>query len=118
MTSIDDFANEITNTLKQYTDEVEKGLEEAKEEVTKDGAKTLRDTSPKRTGKYAKGWRAKKVRKAWVIHNARRWQVTHLLEKGYAKVNGGRVAGIPHIAPVEEQVIKEYEKKVEKVIKG
>lgn len=116
--SIDSFTGELVDIMQEYTKEVEEGLEDAKEEVAKEGAMVLKSTSPKKYGKYAKGWRAKKVGKAWVIHNATRYQIAHLLEKGHAKVNGGRVAGRPHIAPVEEQVIKEYERKVEKVIRG
>ena len=113
------FADEISQALQEYTTEVEEGLEEAKEKAAKNGAKTLKVTSPKgRTGKYAKGWRAKKVGKAWVIHNATRYQIAHLLEKGHAKKGGGRVSGTAHIAPVEESTIKEYEKEVEKVIRG
>lgn len=117
-TSIDNLANEITNALQEYTTEVEEGLEKAKEDNAKDGVKTLKVTSPKKTGKYARGWRAKKVSKAWVVHNATDYQKTHLLEKGYAKVGGGRVAGRPHIAPVEEQIIVSYEKQLEKIIRG
>ena len=116
--SINNLANEITQTLKEYTEEVEEGLEKAKEDTAKNGAKKLRSTSPKKTGKYSRSWRAKKQDEAWVIHNAKYYQLTHLLEKGHAKVNGGRVSGRPHIAPVEEQVIKDFEKEVERVIKG
>lgn len=117
-TSVDNLANEITNALSEYTTEVEKGLEKAKEDNAKDGVKKLKVTSPKKTGKYAKGWRAKRIGKAWVVHNATDYQRTHLLEKGYAKVSGGRVAGRPHIAPVENEIIVGYEKQLEKVIKG
>lgn len=116
--SVDGFANELVNLIKEYTEEVEEGLEDAKEEQAKKGAKKLKVTSPKRFGKYRKGWRAKKVGTAWVVHNATDYQKTHLLEKGHAKVGGGRVAGIPHIGPVEEEMIAEYEKQIEKVIKG
>lgn len=112
------FADEIAQALQEYTTEVEEGLEEAKEKAAKDGAKTLKSTSPKKTGRYAKGWRATKDGDAWVIHNATRYQIAHLLEKGHAKKGGGRVSGTPHIAPVEEQTIKEYEKLIEKVIRG
>jgi len=113
------FADEITKALQEYTTEVEEGLEEAKEKAAKNGAKALKATSPVgRTGKYAKGWRAKKDGKSWVIHNATRYQIAHLLEKGHAKKGGGRVSGTVHIAPVEESTIKEYEKEVERVIKG
>lgn len=119
MASIDNFVNEINQALKDYTTEVEEGLEKAKEKSAKDGAKKLKATSPKgKTGKYGKGWRAKKVDGAWVIHNATRYQIAHLLEKGHAKRGGGRVPGKAHIAPVEEQVIRQFERDVERVIRG
>lgn len=111
-------ANEITKALQEYTSDVEEGLEKAKEKAAKDGAKKLRVTSPKKTGKYANGWRATKDGGSWVIHNATRYQVAHLLEKGHVKRGGGRVAGKVHIAPVEEQTIKQFEDDVEKVIRG
>jgi len=119
MAKIDSLADEITSALKEYTTEVEEGLEKSKETSAKNGAKLLKATSPKgKTGEYAKGWRARMDGKGWVIHNATRYQIAHLLEKGHAKTGGGRVPGIPHIAPAEEQTIKEYEKQVEKVIRG
>lgn len=114
-----DFANELMNILQEYTSEVEEGLEKEAEKAAKEGAKTLKATSPKgKTGKYGKGWRAKKVDGAWVIHNATRYQIAHLLEKGHAKRSGGRVPGRAHIAPVEDQVIKQFEDGLERVIKG
>lgn len=118
MASIDSFVDEITQALQEYTTEVEEGLEDAKEKAAKDGAKTLKSTSPEKYGKYAKGWRAKKDGKSWIIHNATRYQLAHLLEKGHAKRGGGRVSGQAHIAPVEEQAIKQFEDEVEKVIRG
>ena len=119
MADINSLASEITQALKEYTTEVEEGLEDAKEKAAKDGAKTLKATSPVgKTGKYGKGWRAKKQGKAWVIHNATRYQLAHLLEKGHVKKGGGRVSGQAHIAPVEEQAIKQFEQEVEKVIRG
>lgn len=115
--SLDNFADELVGILQEYTSEVEEELEKAKEENAKDGAKKLRVTSPKKTGKYAKGWRARKIGGAWVVHNATDYQLTHLLEKGHAKVGGGRVPGRPHIAPVEEDIITSFEKQLEKIIR-
>lgn len=113
------FADQITQYLKEFTTEVEEGLEKAKEKAAKDGAKNLKATSPRgRTGKYHKGWRAKRDGTAWVIHNATRYQIAHLLEKGHARRGGGRVPARVHIAPVEKQAIKQFEDEVEKVIRG
>ncbi|PGZ44101.1 hypothetical protein COE56_30465 [Bacillus anthracis] len=118
MIRIDDLATEITKHLQEYTNEVEEGVEKAQMEVAKEGVKTLKGLNhPKLTGEYRKGWRAKKMDEGVVIHNAKHYQRTHLLEKGHAKVNGGRVPGIPHIAPVEQKANEEYMKRVEKVVK-
>src|SRR5690606_26617277 len=118
MASIDQLASEIAKALRTYTNEVTEGLEEAKKRVAKETVKRLRSTSPKLTGSYAKGWRVKRVGSAQVVHNATDYQVTHLLEHGHAKVNGGRVAPRPHIRKAEQEAIKEYLKEAEKVIRG
>lgn len=121
--SVNNLADEITNALREYTTEVEEGLEKAKEDNAKEAVKILKSTSPvgKRTRrKYKDGWRAKKVGSAWVVHNATNYQLTHLLEKGHAKVGpkGGRVPGKPHIYPAEQKAIVGYEKQLEKIIRG
>ncbi|SDC06150.1 HK97 gp10 family phage protein [Shouchella lonarensis] len=113
-----DVAKEITQALKDYTTEVEKGLENASEQIAKETVTRLRSTSPKRHGKYEKGWRLKKLSKGYVVHNATRAGLAHLLEFGHATRNGRRTAAQPHIKPVEEQAISEFEKAVVKVIKG
>lgn len=118
---IDNFASELVSLLKEYTDEVEEGMEKVKEKVAKEGAQTLKRTSPvgrRSRKKYRDGWRAKRVGTAWVVHNATNYQLTHLLEKGHALRHGGRTRAFPHIAPAEEKVIKDFEKGLEKVIKG
>ena len=116
---ISQLSSEITKYLREYTSEVEEGLEKAKDDVSKATVKTLKSTSPEKTGKYAKAWRRTKVGSAWVIHVAApHYRLAHLLEKGHAKRGGGRVPGRVHIAPVEEQAVKDFENAVEKVIRG
>lgn len=109
-------ANQISYTLKQYTKEVYEELEELKEEVSKSAVQELKSSSPRKTGDYGKGWRIVKQNGAYVIHNATDYQLTHLLEKGHAKRNGGRVAPKPHIQPVEDHIIKNFENGVERVL--
>ena len=92
---------EFNKIMKEYTDEVEKGVALA----------------GKNGGSYAKGWRVTEIDGKNVIHNKTDYQLTHLLENGHAKVNGGRVAARVHIRPAEEEAINEYIKEVEKVIK-
>lgn len=85
-------------------------------QVTDEAVQQLKRTSPKRSGRYARGWKATATKDTNTglvkkIHN-RTPSLTHLLENGHAKQNGGRVEGIKHIAPVEEAVIKKLESKL------
>lgn len=118
MVKVDDLSKEIAKALQTYTVEVSEGMERAKIEAANEGVKELKQTSPKRTGAYARSWGRKKSNTAQVIHNRRHYQLTHLLEKGHATRNGGRTQAQVHIAPAEDKVVKSYEEKIEKVIKG
>lgn len=111
------FAAAIADCLKTYTKEVEAEIEKAIDEVSEDCAKELRATSPKRTGRYAKGWRVHKDgQNKRVVWNKDRYMLVHLLEKGHAKRGGGRVPGKAHVAPAEAKYIKQLEERVKKAI--
>lgn len=116
--SIDDIATEITNTIQEYTEDVSSAIEEENKNIANEAVKELRNTSPKKTGQYAKGWTKKKQGNGYVIYNKKKPQLTHLLEHGHAKRGGGRVSGKPHIRPVEERAIKDLENNVIKIIKN
>ena len=116
--NINDLASEINRTLAEYAHGVGEEMEKVAERVAKAGVKKLRLRSPDKTGNYRKGWRAKKEKGKWILHNSTNYQLTHLLEKGHAKVGGGRVAARVHITPVEEEMIHEYVEGVEEVIRG
>lgn len=116
---IDDLPKELTDIMKLYTQDVEQGLEKEKQKVAREGAKKLRETSPVGyRGRYAKGWTSTKRGSSHIIRNKTDYQLTHLLEKGHALWQGGRSPAIPHIKPVEEEVIKKYTDGVVKVIRG
>lgn len=117
-TNINNLAAEINRTLRNYAHGVGEDIEKVAEKVAKEGALRLKANSPIKSGSYRKGWRAKKVGKSWFVHNATRYQLTHLLEKGHAKVGGGRVPAQVHIRPVEEEMIDEFVQGVEEAIRG
>ncbi|HDR8008185.1 HK97 gp10 family phage protein [Bacillus cereus] len=120
MASIDSLANDIARELQRYGKEIEEKLEVEKEAVANNLVDELEQTSPKSDSKggrkYAKGWRKKKEGNAFIVHNALKPQLTHLLEKGHAKVNGGRVPAIVHIAPAEEKAVNDFSERVERAI--
>lgn len=118
-----DLAAEIEKLLNEQYDLANKVLDEAAKNASDEAVKELKSSSPKKTGKYARGWGKTDTSgtiggKQYTVHNKTRYRIAHLLEFGHAKVNGGRVAAIPHIAPVEQKAMKEFENEVRKGIEN
>ena len=119
-----------TVRVDQLADAVMKGLEDyaklaasdLKTDVQKAGKKVkeqIKSTAPRDTGKYAKSWAVKKVKETSdsievVVHSKTRYQLTHLLEFGHAKRNGGRVAARPHIAAAEQAGMEQLQRDIER----
>ncbi|HDX9512372.1 TPA: HK97 gp10 family phage protein [Bacillus cereus] len=112
---MNDFASDLARELQRYANVVEEELLTVQEEVSDVAVEKLRQGSPKKTGAYRKGWRKKKEGNGVVIHNTQ-GQLTHLLEKGHAKVGGGRVPAQIHILPVEQYVINELPRRIERAL--
>uniref|UniRef100_UPI00359C3FE7 hypothetical protein n=1 Tax=Lactococcus garvieae TaxID=1363 RepID=UPI00359C3FE7 len=117
--SINDLSKTIENEVRNWTKEVVDDIDGIKKEIAKSGVKQLKVSSPKRTAKYAKNWTSKKLKNGdqIIYQKAPTYRLTHVLEKGHAKRNGGRVPPQVHIAPVEEQISQEFIKRVEKRLK-
>ncbi|PEJ75997.1 HK97 gp10 family phage protein [Bacillus wiedmannii] len=111
---MNDFASELARELQRYANVVEELLT-AQEEVADVAVGKLRQSGPKKTGAYRKGWRKKKEGNGVVVHNIK-GQLTHLLENGHAKAGGGRVPAQIHIRPVEEYVINEVPRRIERAL--
>lgn len=121
--TIDSLATELANALSDYSEAVTEEVMKAIDEESKTAVKELKNRNPKLTGDYAKGWTSKnaykgKYSKVNTIHNKTDYQLTHLLEYGHVKRNGGRVAAIPHIKPVEAKAIENLTRKVESAANG
>ncbi|MGG0260673.1 HK97 gp10 family phage protein [Bacillus mycoides] len=112
---MNDFASDLARELQRYAKVVEEDLENEIDEVADIAVSKLRQSGPKKTGAYRKGWRKKKEGNGVVLHNTQ-GQLTHLLEKGHAKVGGGRVPAQVHIRPVEEYVIDELPRRIERAV--
>lgn len=113
---------QMQKIMDEFSDKVNDVLEKSANQVGDEAVEKLRNTSPKRTGKYASGWRVKKEGKGDVIvHNATDYQLTHLLENGHVirnkKGTYGRTNGIKHIKPVETWANKEFQRKIEEGLK-
>jgi len=122
MTSIDDMADEIMKGLQEYSELTDTAMKKAVRKTATSVKKEISANAPKRTGKYAKSWTTKKVKEnshslEITVHSKDRYQIAHLLEKGHAKRNGGRVAGKSHIAPAEENGADLLESLIKKELK-
>lgn len=118
---IDDLTDAIVDSLEEYREDVTEGVKNSVKTVAKEASAELRRTSPKKTGGYAKGWTKKKVFEneqdlRMSVCNPKHYGLIHLLENGHAKVNGGRVEGIAHVYPTEQNAIRKLEGKVKVVI--
>lgn len=115
----------IHDILKQYNDDINGFVASGLKQAANAGRSALRAGSPKgRTGKYRGGWGFKLSRESigrfhLVLYNqGDHKSLTHLLEKGHAKRNGGFVAARPHIAPVDEKIKKEFIEYLDNAISG
>lgn len=116
--NIGNLANAIMKELEEYADTTADELKAAAKEIGKETAKELQKTSPKASEVYAKGWtssvQSEKSNSISVIVHDKKYQITHLLEKGHQNRNGGRTPAIVHIAPAEEEAADRLEKELMK----
>ncbi len=120
---------ELMNVGVQVSDE----MQEVFDEIGKEAAKKLRETSPvnersPQSGRYAKGWtyeRGKRTRNwkcSGIVRNKTDPQLTHLLEYGHPIVRNGEVVGnfdgITHIANVAEWCAEEIDNRLAKKLGG
>ena len=121
--TIDNLAKTIMEGLQEYADVASADVKTAVRKAGKNVKAEISANAPKRTGAYAKSWAVKTEKETAhslevVVHSKNRYQIAHLLEHGHAKRGGGRVAGIPHIAPAEEKAVKQLEEDIVKKLGG
>lgn len=113
---------QLSDMLVLYSQEVTEQIKQDTETVAKETRQRIKESGnfKNRTGKYRRGWKVKKAFESanevrFRVYNTR-YQLTHLLEKGHAKKDGGRVRAYPHIRPAELWAQKEFVKRVKKAV--
>jgi hypothetical protein len=115
--NVGDLSNLISRELQRYANVLAEDVDTAAGEVADELVDDLKDNSPKLTGDYRKGWRVKNVRGKRIVYNKTEYRLTHLLEKGHAKVGGGRVPAKVHIRPAEQRAIEEFMNRIEQAVR-
>lgn len=120
---IDGLGDEVARLMEEYAADVAADMKEETMATAKETVNELKATSPEgegsRKGHYKDGWDSKVESENAVsigirVYNKKKPGLTHLLENGHAKRGGGRVEGIPHIAPVERKAAEAYGRRLER----
>lgn len=135
-TNIDNFAKEVVDMMKQYTEGVSEGLSKEIKRLGEEGAEQLQDVmypkgiasdkgTPAEPSKrrvweiYAQNWFSKFEEGTnyanATIHN-KKAGLTHLLEFGHATRHGTYTRAFPHIEPMNEKLQKQLEENTIKII--
>ena len=120
---IDGLATAVMEELNQYAKHSTKEVKQIVDEVAKATKDEIQANAPHKSGKYSKSWAVKKMnenstRLNVVVHSRNKYQLTHLLEFGHAKRNGGRVSARPHIEQAEQNAVKLMEEKIQEALEN
>lgn len=109
---------QINKILTEFAEEIQTSTNEIALKLAKAGAKQINANAAGTfggAGKYAKSWTVTEEKSRTgnnvTIHSTMPG-LPHLLEHGHASRYGGRVSGRAHIQPVEEELVKKYQKEV------
>lgn len=113
----------LEKMLGEYAESVRQGVKKDVHDVAVQCRDEIKAKSPVDTGKYRSGWATRTAFESFddirmEVYNRSKPGLTHLLENGHAKVNGGRVSGRPHIRPAAEHAEQELQRRVKITMKA
>lgn len=122
--SIGQLADVLEQELTLYAQKVNENVYAAGATAVKDLVKKTKATAPEQTGSFRKNIASKELEKtyrkfrfAWYV-KAPDYRLTHLLVHGHANVDGSRTPGNSFLKDALDEVLPDYERKVEEAIRN
>lgn len=120
--TLDNFDDVVEKILEEYGDDVSRNMDKITRSIGQKGAKLLRNESKSKIpnadtypGKWTYRLQRKRLYTVATVYS-KVPGLPHLLEHGHALVRGGRKIGetraFVHIKPVEETMIKQFQREV------
>lgn len=123
---IDGLSDAINQELTIYSKHITDGIKSEAKKSMKELVEKTKATAPvgKRHRHYRDSITSRKesendrsVKYLWYVKGSD-YRISHLINNGHALKNGGRINGTKFITKAHDQVIKNYEENVKKVIKN
>lgn len=121
--SIQNLSDEIMKGLKEYAEITSDKVKSAVKTAGETAVNEIKSNAPRNKGRYAKSWSVKTTKEnsdllVLTVYSRDHYRLTHLLEYGHAKRNGGRVPAQPHIASAEEKSVKKLEEEIKAAVEN
>ena len=122
---IEQLGDAIRRELTVYKDELVGRIDKVGEEEIKKLVKLTVASAPEQTGFFKRNITFKKLTRDWKETSKFVWYVrapahrlTHLLVHGHANVDGSRTPGNPFLYDALDEVLPEYQRRVEEAIEN
>ncbi len=116
--SVEDFALAVNEAMKEFQQSVDYDIVYVTQKVADEAAQNvkryIKSSGIKGTGKYRRSIKARNIKdsplskKSVVYADKPHYRLTHLLEHGHAKLNGGRTKAYAHWEPAEREAIEDF----------
>lgn len=126
--TVEEFSLAVNEAMKEFQHSVDYDIVYVTQKVADKAAENvkryIKSSGIKGTGKYRRSIKARTIKssplaKASVVYAEKpHYRLTHLLEHGHAKVNGGRTRAFAHWAPAEKQAIEDFMKELKEAIES
>lgn len=126
--TVEQFSLAVMEAMKEFQQSVDYDLVYVTQKVANQAAKNVQanitGAGIQGTGQYKKSIKARTIKdsplskKSVVYADKPHYRLTHLLEHGHAKLNGGRTRAFAHWEPAEQKAIDDFVKELREAIES